>query len=136
MSNPTPLSRTKNTSSAFFRVCPNVRLDLQPVAIELSRAVSCGLILNELVTNSIKYAFAQARSGEILISLRKLDGNRASLAVADDGPGLPKGFNWRDSPSSGLRIVDILSRQIDGVVEIGNGPGASFTLIFPLTGRG
>lgn len=107
-----------------------LRMELCPVSLELNQAVPCGLILNELVTNSLKYAFPNGRSGEIVVALRQDENDVVSIRVADDGVGLPPGFEWRQSPSLGLRIVNILSRQLDGTIAHGEGPGASFVLAF------
>jgi len=67
-------------------------------------------ILNELVSNCLKYAFPDARPGEILVALRCEDGDRVTLRIADNGIGLPSGLDWRQSQSLGLRIVNILAR--------------------------
>ncbi|HZU26637.1 MAG TPA: histidine kinase dimerization/phosphoacceptor domain -containing protein [Bryobacteraceae bacterium] len=107
-----------------------LRLDLSPVPLVLTQAVPCGLILNELITNALKYAFPHGESGEIAVSLRSDDKGLVTLSVSDDGAGLPSDFAWRSSPSLGLRIVDILSRQLDATVEVGSGPGACFTVRF------
>jgi PAS domain S-box-containing protein len=107
-----------------------LREELEPVSLDLNRAIPCGLILNELVTNSLKYAFPRGRSGEIVISLRSTEDN-VSIGVADDGIGLRSGFDWRNSPSLGLQIMTILSRQLGGTVTCGTGPGTSFVITFP-----
>src|ERR1700730_6962575 len=91
-----------------------LRFDLAPVWLGLRQAIPCGLILNELVTNALKYAFAKEGAGEILVTLTCDQNELVKLRVADDGVGLPAGFDWRESPSLGLRIVDILSRQFAG----------------------
>jgi len=96
----------------------------------LRQAIPCGLILNELVTNALKYAFAKNGAGEILVTLACDQNDLVKLTVSDDGAGLPPGFDWRKSPSLGLRIVDILSRQIDGLVEQVTGNGTTFSLTF------
>jgi two-component sensor histidine kinase len=108
-----------------------MRLDLHSVTLDLNRAIPCGLILNELITNSLKYAFPDGRRGEIRVSLSAGADGLVTMEVADDGVGLPAGFDWRSSTSLGLRIVDILSRQIDGAVAVGGASGASFVLKFP-----
>jgi PAS domain S-box-containing protein len=108
-----------------------LRFELHPVWLELRQAIPCGLILNELVTNALKYAFAKNGAGEILVTLACDQNDLVKLTVSDDGAGLPPGFDWRESPSLGLRIVDILSRQIDGLVEQVAGKGTTFSLTFP-----
>ena len=115
-----------------FNVNPSavrLRLDLDPVSLGLDQAIPCGLILNELVTNSLKYAFPGGRPGEILVTVHSRD-NHISLRVADDGVGLPPGFDWKQSNSLGLRIVNILTAQLNGILARAPGGGTDFTLTF------
>ena len=107
-----------------------LRLELEPVSLELGQAIPCGLILNEFLTNSLKYAFRDGRSGEILVSLSTDTGDRITLRVADDGPGLPAGFDWSKTSSLGLRIAAILARQLKGTLETEPGPGARLSVSF------
>jgi two-component sensor histidine kinase len=107
----------------------HLRLELEPVSLELSQAISCGLILNELVSNCLKYGFPDARPGEILVALG-CEGDRVTLRVADSGIGMPPDLDWRKSQSLGLRIVNILARQLMGTVQLDGGSGTSFTLVF------
>jgi len=98
--------------------------------LELSQAIPCGLILNELASNCLKYAFPNERPGELLITLRCADDDRVTMRVADNGIGLPTDLDWRQSRSLGLRIVNILARQLMGTVHREPGAGADFSLIF------
>jgi PAS domain S-box-containing protein len=107
-----------------------LRLELDPISLELSQAIPCGLILNELVSNCLKYAFPNERSGELLITLRCVDDDLVKMRVADNGIGLPTDLDWRQSRSLGLRIVNILARQLMGTVHQELGAGADFSLIF------
>jgi len=110
-----------------------LRLELKPVSLDLNQAIPCGLILNELVTNSLKYAFPEGREGEILVAVYQDDANLVTLRIADDGPGLAPGFDWRQSRSLGLRIVDILTQQLGGTIRQRPGQGADFSLVFRAT---
>lgn len=112
----------------------SLRLDLEPVLLHVDQAIPCALILNELVTNSLKYAFPERRDGEILVALHRLD-NQVTLRIADNGVGLPPGFDWRQSNSLGLRIVHILTRQLSGTLDSRSGHGADFSLTFAIVGR-
>jgi PAS domain S-box-containing protein len=107
-----------------------LRLELEPVSLELNQAIPCGLILNELLANCLKYAFPNGRAGEILVALRCEDDDRVTLRVADNGIGLPSGLDWRKSQSLGLRIVTILARQLMGTIQQESGAGADFSLVF------
>lgn len=107
-----------------------LRLDIEPVLLHIDQAMPCGLILNELMTNSLKYAFPETHSGEILVALRSSAEGRVTLRVADNGVGLPPGFDWRKSQSLGLRIVNVLATQLNGILDCSGGGGADFTLTF------
>jgi PAS domain S-box-containing protein len=115
----------------------NIRLHLAlaPVALPIEKAVPCGLILNELAVNALKHAFPESSGGEITVGLEhNPDSNTVSLWVRDNGVGLPPGADWRQCSSLGLRLVDILTSQLRGALEIGSGPGAEFRVTFPLSG--
>jgi PAS domain S-box-containing protein len=116
-----------------YAVNPNpvcLQLELEPVFLELSQAIPCGLILNELVSNCLKYAFPDERPGELLVALRCSADDRVTMRVADNGIGLPPGLDWRKSQSLGLRIVNILARQLMGTVHQESGAGGDFSLTF------
>ena len=107
-----------------------LRLELEPVSLELSQAIPCGLILNELVSNCLKYAFPNQRRGELLIALHCAGDDRVTMRVADNGIGLPPGLDWHKSKTLGLRIVNILTRQLMGTVHRESGAGGDFSLTF------
>lgn len=111
-----------------------LRLDLNEVWLDLDQAVPCGLILNELLTNALKYAFPGSRRGEICVELKSGPGNDVTLRVADTGIGLPVGFDESQSDSLGLKIVHILTHQLRGTLRRGAAPGAEFSLVFQKTG--
>lgn len=105
---------------------------LCPVDLHIEQAVPCGLILNELVTNVIKYAYPNGAAGMVFVHLQQLPGQKLRLSVADRGPGLPAGFDWKNSSSMGASIVRLLTRQLGGTLEIeSSSAGASFSVIFP-----
>ena len=106
-----------------------LRLELEPVLLGVSQAISCGLILNELVTNALKYAFPGSRTGEVLVELYG-QGGKVELRVADDGVGFPPGFDWTQSHSLGLRIVALLTHQLSGILRNDPAAGTGFTLTF------
>lgn len=90
---------------------------LAPVSMSINTAVPCGLILNEIVTNAVKHAFPDGRSGNIHLSLSQPDPHTCVLEVRDDGTGLPDGFDPAAGHSLGLHLIRSLSRQVDGVYE-------------------
>ena len=110
-------------------------LDLSPVDVRVDQGIPCGLILNELLTNSLKYAFPDGRGGEIKVVLRKVASHEVLLQVSDTGPGLPADYESRRPGSLGMQLVADLARQIGGRLEVGPGPGARFDITFG-TGTG
>ena len=107
-----------------------LRFVMEPTELELDQAIPCGLILNELITNALKYAFPGGRGGEIRIGLDCDAEGFVRLAVADDGVGMPAGLDWRESESLGLRIVSILARQLGGSVGHEDAGGVEFSVRF------
>ena len=107
-------------------------MQLEQVALPPEAAVPCGLILNELVTNSLKYAYPEGGDGRIRIGLRQVDG-RVQLSVADDGVGLPKDVDARMGQSLGLTMVHTLIGQLQGELEIDDQNGTLFRFSFTPT---
>lgn len=116
----------------FYGAQGRIRTEISgdSVAIELERAVPYGLLLNELVSNACKHAFPPERPGTILVNFRQENGN-IELTVADDGQGLPEGFDYGRAPSLGLQLVRSLARQLRGSVEAQSGPGTVIRVLFP-----
>lgn len=106
-------------------------LDIDSIEVGIERAVPCALILNELLSNSFKHAFADGRAGRIRLSFHRSDPGWGELAVEDDGVGLPAGYLEGRPNSLGFRIVEILSHQVDGSVTQRDGPGTRIVLRFP-----
>jgi two-component sensor histidine kinase len=109
-------------------VCP--RPDGTPLVLGVERAIPVGLILNELISNSLKHAFPNDRSGSIRVEAQSRDGT-VELAVIDDGVGVPEDLAARKSKSLGLQIVEILVRQFGGSWELSRQAGTAFRLSFP-----
>jgi PAS domain S-box-containing protein len=101
------------------------------VAVDLEQAVPCGLVLNELVSNALKHGFPEGLQGRLTIRLSR-DGSQVRLMVQDTGIGLPE-IDFRNSPSLGLKIVNLLADQLRGVVTFENGRGTSVELRFPVS---
>jgi PAS domain S-box-containing protein len=128
-------SLTRDLFSAYCLEPSRIRLEreVEDIYLSLQQAIPCGLILNELLSNSLKHAFRDGRSGTIRISARtREDGRSAELEVADDGAGLPQGFRMEDSPSLGLQVVRSLIRQLRGEIFVDGGSGTSFRFRWPL----
>jgi PAS domain S-box-containing protein len=110
-----------------------LRLDVAPIEMGVHRAIPLALILNELVSNAFKHAFPGGRRGEVVVSLRKPAPGDLEFAVEDNGIGSPPGLAERNPDSLGLKIVGILSRQLEGSIQqqSGAGAGTRFVLRFP-----
>ena len=108
----------------------DVDVDVKAVALDMDTGIACGLILNELMTNSIKYAFPGGRNGKIKVNFSIVD-KKANLTVSDNGIGLPKGFEVNNCKTLGMRLVKTLVDQLEGELEIKNHYGTSFKIEFP-----
>lgn len=110
----------------------DVVMDISKIKLKIDTAIPCGLIINELVTNALKYAFPDGRKGQITVSLQMVaDDNTLEFVVADNGVGLPEGFSWQDSSSLGLQLVSILVQdQLQGDIEMIRDSGTCFRVRF------
>ena len=104
-------------------------IDVPDVSLSIDNAIPCGLILNELVSNSLKHAFPEGREGEIRITLRPLEG-KFELVVSDNGVGIPEDLDIRNTKSLGFRLVTSLVNQLDGEIELSRTEGTEFRITF------
>ena len=106
-------------------------LDLQPVEVEIDTAIPCGLILNELITNSYSHAFPGRRPGQVRVGLKNLLDGAIQMEVEDDGIGFPAGFDPRRPTKSGLRtVIGLGESQLYGQVRFGSGKGVRCSVVF------
>jgi PAS domain S-box-containing protein len=98
------------------------------IMLDINTAIPLGLVMNELLSNALKYAFPNDRVGIIRIDARKTEG-RIEITFADNGVGLPEGFDITTSQSLGLRLVQILVEQISGTFEIDRTAGTAFNFV-------
>ena len=108
-----------------------VRVDVDRVFFGLDHAVPCALIVTELITNSLKYAFPDAASGEIRAIIQKSSGNDYLMEIGDNGKGLPHEIDLNNPINLGLRIVKVLARQLDARMQIGRNEGTTYRFVFP-----
>ncbi len=116
-----------------------LRTEIDRLRLPVDRAIPAGLILNELISNALKHAFPNGRAGTIMIQAKAAsvpEGQRVILEVRDDGAGLAAALDTEHTKSLGLRIVKILTRQLNGAFEVipaaAGFPGAAFRVTFPL----
>jgi PAS domain S-box-containing protein len=107
----------------------DLKLDIQPVNLNLDQAIPCGLIVNELITNALKYAFKGRKRGIIFIGITE-EGKTVSVRIEDNGVGLPKGFDYLKSETLGLQLVVTLVEQLDGKLELKSDKGTKFLITF------
>lgn len=110
----------------------SLELEIEDVNIDINNAIPLGLILNELITNAMKYAFPDDEKGIINVSFCK-KGDKYILKVADNGKGFPKDLDYKKSDSLGLQLVTNLSYQINGEIELDRTEGTAFILTFTET---
>ncbi len=108
----------------------SVSVEAGPILLDITQAVPCGLIVNELLTNSFKHAFRNKASGKVEISFECID-QVCALQVADDGVGLPDDVALQNSKSMGLQLFSLLVMQIKAEVDVDRSAGTRFKVVFP-----
>jgi len=116
------LSLTKNIT---------LNRNIEEIAIDPSGAAPIGMIIVELLSNTIKHAFPDSKKGTINIELKSLD-SRVTLKIEDDGVGLPSNFDINKIKSIGLHLVKLLVNQLDGIIVIHSENGTKILIEFPL----
>ncbi len=111
-----------------------IRTDLERVTLDFKSAMNLGLVVNELVTNSLKHAFPDGRRGSVELALRRSDGH-IELVISDDGIGLPPDFDLKRTTGTGTTLVKLIAGQLHGTIRAFNAGGARFELRIPLPGE-
>jgi two-component sensor histidine kinase len=112
----------------------SLRIEARPVQLNLDTAIPFGLLVSELVTNALKYAFPADReveNGEITISFSEQDDGNYLLTVSDNGIGFPEEFDLAASASLGLKLVHTMVEQLGGEVSLAETPGTTWTITCP-----
>ncbi|VAX09517.1 hypothetical protein MNBD_GAMMA26-305 [hydrothermal vent metagenome] len=109
-----------------------VKLEVQvaDIPVDMECAIPIGLITCELVTNALKYAFPDERTGTLSISVRKLDSDQILLEVSDNGVGIPDELDWHKTDTFGLVLVNSLVLQRDGMIELDLSKGTCWRITF------
>lgn len=100
------------------------------IALDMDTAMPCGLLINEIVSNALKYAFPDNAEGEIKIELRKLSDNNIEMSISDNGVGMPENFDIEQSESLGLQLITALTNQLDGILKVSLENGTKYSVIF------
>jgi len=123
-----------NDLFASYRVSASrisLKMEIEDISLGIDTAIPTGLIINELVTNCLKYAFTKDNDGEIRISLRSLDDGQNELIVSDNGVGIPENLDIKNAESLGLRMItNLTERSLHGNVSIKRSKGTEFRIIF------
>lgn len=116
-----------------YRVNPNIvkmNTELEEVYLNINKAIPCGLVINELVSNALKHAFPNGKRGEIHVKFYSNRQKRKKLIVSDDGIGLPEDFNFREPETLGLQLVNDLVKQVEGRIKLDGTKGTTFSISF------
>jgi len=105
-------------------------MNMEKIFLNINTAIPCGLIVNELVSNALKHAFPDGRTGEIRIELFRAEGDKNCLVVSDNGVGFPEGLDFRNAETLGMQIISMLVDQLDGQIEVGRQEGTFFKIVF------
>ena len=110
----------------------NIRLtiDAKNIYIGIDSAIPCGLLINELISNSLKHAFPSNQKGKINIKMEPIEDNKYVLVISDNGIGFPDNIDYRNTKSLGMQLVITLTEQIDGKIELIKDNGTTFKITF------
>jgi len=122
------------TSYGVDRTRISVSVDVKNIPISINSAIPLGLIMNELVSNALKYAFPPGHRGEITIR-GKEEGDTRVFRIKDNGVGIPETTDWEHLDSLGLNLVRMLTRQMKGAILLSRGNGTEFILSVPVEKR-
>lgn len=111
----------------------SISIDMEDIQIDIDKIIPCGLIINELISNSIKHAFPDGRDGEIHISFKKISTESYCLILSDNGIGIPKNIDRDNLKSLGMMLINTLTKQINGELYIDSTKkGSEFRIIFKI----
>ena len=107
-------------------------MDIEDVFMDINTAIPCGLLFNELFSNSLKHAFPAAGKGQIDIGLNRGKQGKCNLIIKDDGIGFPESYDFENPATLGLQLVSDLVKQIDGSIQLDRKAGTTFRVTFTL----
>ena len=107
-----------------------INQEAEGMFLDINKAIPCGLIISELVSNCLKHAFLRKREGQIIIRMTRDKNGKNNLIVKDNGTGLPEGLNFRETKTLGLQLVTDLVQQVNGSIMLGKTHGTEFIVRF------
>ncbi|GAH77497.1 unnamed protein product, partial [marine sediment metagenome] len=108
----------------------SLKLNVKDVYLDAKRAIPCGLIITELVSNSLKHAFPNGKKGEISVEMFSDRGKKFSLVIRDTGRGFPEELDFHETESLGMQLVTGLVDQINGTIKLNRAKGTEFKIVF------
>jgi len=122
---------TEDIAQTFKRSGVNILVEMESVELDVNAGIPCGLIVNELISNSLKHAFPGNRKGTIRVGIIRNGEGDNLLFVADDGIGIAPDIDYHNSTTLGLKLVYVLSGQIHGTIALSADGGTKFSITFP-----
>lgn len=116
-----------------YSIRPNIikiKLDVRDILLDINKAIPCGLIFNELFSNSLRHAFPEGQKGQISIKLSGDKQGKTALVISDNGVGIPESVDIKNPQTLGLQLVDDLTKQINGAIELDREGGTTFKITF------
>ncbi len=132
------LDRLVSHLLSFYGVDPariHVEVNAHGAGMEIAEAIPCGLIVNELLTNSLKHGFPEGRKGEVQITFHCQPEGECVLQVSDNGVGMPSGFRLEQATSLGLKLASVLARQLQGDIRLEANGGTRVVITYPIQKR-
>jgi two-component system, sensor histidine kinase PdtaS len=123
---------TRELLRSYGRSDIALTIDVEPIFLSIDYAIPVGLIASELVSNALKHAFPGGRTGDILVSFRRVNGNHARLVVSDNGVGLAPDVKPASFGSMGMTLVRGLTEQLEGTIALDRNGRTCFVVTFPL----
>ncbi len=123
------LSNGLFSSFGFLGSRITARIEIDDIYLNLDTALPCGLLINELITNAVKYAFPDGRNGEISVTMNR-SGDEYELTVSDNGIGIPKDFDLNGTTTLGFTLVMSWINLLDGTIDLKRDRGTSYTIRF------
>lgn len=110
--------------------CIQLHINVEPIFLNIETATPCGLIINELVSNSLKHAFPDEREGIVSIDCHQQSDGQINLVISDNGIGFPEALDFQDTESMGFQVVCTLIEQLEGTIKLQRTPGTAFSIQF------
>ena len=108
----------------------DIKFDINEESIDINKAIPCGIIINELLSNALKHAFPENNNGKIKVEFVRTGKKHYKLKVSDNGIGMSKKINLNDPKTLGLQLINSLVEQLEGKIKVTSDEGTSFTIVF------